>query len=108
MLVIKDMYNFNFLIIYYLLKLIILSINHQSMSSKSVKAYDQDFIDYLLLLRFGPSPNYKCLKPVLNYTSIAKLTKVSNSHVSSLIALGIKAKQENSSLKSKPKAKLSE
>ena len=36
---------------------------------------DENLISYLLLLRFGPSFDNEVTKPILNYTSIAKLVK---------------------------------
>ena len=36
---------------------------------------DPLLIDYLLLLRFGSSEPDKCLRPLLNYASISRITK---------------------------------
>ena len=36
---------------------------------------DPLLIDYLLLLRFGSSNPNKCLRPLLNYTFISRITK---------------------------------
>ena len=49
-----------------------------------------DFISYLLLLRFGPSQDPTKASPVLNYASIAKLTKISAESVRRLIGQGLK------------------
>jgi hypothetical protein len=78
------------------------------MLSELSKSQNQDFIEYLLLLRFGPSPNFQSLKPVLNYTSIALLSNISSRHASSLIALGVKHKQQKTAIVPKPKSKLSQ
>ena len=46
---------------------------------------DPLLIDYLLLLRFGSSNPNKCLRPLLNYASISRITKKPLSTVRALI-----------------------
>ena len=53
---------------------------------------DPLLIDYLLLLRFGRSEPDKCLRPLLNYASISRITKKPLSTVRALIKLGVEAK----------------
>ena len=47
--------------------------NHSRTSIRMTE--DENFVSYLLLLRFGPSIENQVTKPILNYTSIAKLIK---------------------------------
>ena len=47
--------------------------NHSRTSIRMTE--DENLDSYLLLLRFGPSFDYQVTKPILNYTSIAKLIK---------------------------------
>ena len=53
---------------------------------------DPLLIDYLLLLRFCGSEPDLCLRPLLNYASISRITKKPLSTIRNLIKLGIKAK----------------
>ena len=53
---------------------------------------DPLLIDYLLLLRFGRSEPDKCLRPLLNYASISRITKKPLSTVRALIKMGVEAK----------------
>jgi hypothetical protein len=50
---------------------------------------DENLVSYLLLLRFGPSFDNQFCKPILNYTSIAKLVKKPVQTVRGLILFGI-------------------
>ena len=50
---------------------------------------DENFVSYLLLLRFGPSFDNQAIKPILNYTIIAKLVKKPVKTVRGLILLGL-------------------
>ena len=50
-------------------------------------------IDYLLLMRFGPRHTQDFNKPLLNLTSISKLTHLSVKTVSSLIRQGVTARR---------------
>ena len=50
-------------------------------NKKLPKSQDQDFINYLLLLRFGRTNNLHKCKPILNFKSISAITKLSLSYV---------------------------
>ena len=50
---------------------------------------DENLVSYLLLLRFGPSFDNQVSKPILNYTSIAKLIKKPVQTVRGLILFGL-------------------
>ncbi len=50
---------------------------------------DENLVSYLLLLRFGPSFDNQFSKPILNYTSIAKLIKKPVQTVRALILFGL-------------------
>ena len=50
---------------------------------------DENLISYLLLLRFGPTFQYQVTKPILNYTSIAKLVNKPVQTVRGLILFGL-------------------
>ena len=52
---------------------------------------DQELLDHLLLLRYGSSTDPDHLTPILNVTSIAKLTKIPVSSVQRLIKQALKA-----------------
>ena len=55
------------------------------------KTEDSQLISYLLLLRYGTdlSPNPR--KPLLNITTVSRLSKVKYSTVRELISLGLKS-----------------
>jgi len=44
------------------------------MRKLKMKTQDANTIDYLMLLRFGPKETASLHKPLLNYTSIARVT----------------------------------
>ena len=67
---------------------------------------DPLLIDYLLLLRFGSSEPEKCLRPLLNYASISRITKKPYSTVMALIKLGIEAKRSMLSIQRRKRKKL--
>jgi hypothetical protein len=50
---------------------------------------DQELLDYLLLLRFGPNFDLSTLKPLLNIASIAKLMKKPAGTISRLLKLAL-------------------
>ena len=50
---------------------------------------DENLVSYLLLLRFGPFIENQVTKPILNYTSIAKLVKKPVQTVRVLILFGL-------------------
>jgi hypothetical protein len=55
---------------------------------------DPDLIDYLLLLRFGPSRGREEGRPALNYASVARLAKRPVATVRDLISTGLQALKE--------------
>ena len=50
---------------------------------------DQDLIELVILLRFGPSNFRDINKPLLSITAISKALKISSSTVSKLVKKGI-------------------
>ena len=67
---------------------------------------DWNFIKYLLLLRFGSSTEQTTKRPILNITSIAKLTRKPSSTISYLIKLGLKSLSEGLFIEKVPRSKL--
>ena len=51
---------------------------------------NQELIDYVLLLLFGPKIDVLSLKPLINYRTIAKLLKISPPTAAHLVSLGLK------------------
>jgi hypothetical protein len=50
---------------------------------------DQELLDYLILLRFGPNFDFSTPKPLLNIASIAKLMKKPAGTISRLLKLAL-------------------
>jgi hypothetical protein len=50
---------------------------------------DQELLEYLLLLRFGPNFDFSNQQPVLNIASIAKLMKKPAGTISRLLKLAL-------------------
>ena len=64
-------------------------------SQKLRMTENQQFIDYLLLLRFGTCDLGEASRPILNFASISKIMRKPISTVRDLIKLGIKSKIKN-------------
>ena len=73
-----------------------------------VKTQDENAIDYIMLLRFGPKDSAALSKPLLNYTSIARATKLPYKTVVDLIKVGVKARMEQRPIVKRVRSKLSE
>ena len=52
---------------------------------------DQDLLDYLLLLRYGPAKVPGVAHPILNLSSVARMVKMPLSTVRDLIRVGLKS-----------------
>ncbi len=58
-------------------------------ATRCVMKYDPNLISYVLLLRYGTCKDVETAKPVLNYTSIARLIKVPVTTVIELVKAGL-------------------
>ena len=67
---------------------------------------DPDLIDYLLLLRFGPSRGRDEGRPVLNYASVARLAKRPVATVRDLITMGLQALKDGRPIQQRKRTKL--
>jgi hypothetical protein len=56
---------------------------------KHPMSQDQELLEYLLLLRFGPNFDFSNQQPVLNIASIAKLMKKPAGTISRLLKLAL-------------------
>ena len=79
--------------------------NHSRTSIKMTE--DENLVSYLLLLRFGPSFDDQFTKPILNYTSIAKLVKKPVQTVRGLIIFGVSRLKQGIPIGPSRKKKLS-
>ena len=61
--------------------------NHSRTSIRMTE--DENLVSHLVILRFGPSYDNQVTKPILNYTSIAKLVKKPVQTVRALILFGL-------------------
>ena len=68
---------------------------------------DQEFINYLLLLRYGTTTDIKEGFVMLNLKSIATLTKLSSSTIHRLLKIGVKASASGKLVTKKKKTKVS-
>ena len=75
-------------------------------SQKLRMTEDQQLIDYLLLLRFGPSDVGHAARPVLNYASISKVVRKPVSTIRDLINRGIVSKMKKLPIQRRKRSRL--
>ena len=71
-------------------------------------SHNKELIDYLMLLRYGNSCSLATPQPLLNISSIAKLTGLSVNTVSRLLKLGLSLFRKSITLKPRKRSKLTE
>ena len=70
--------------------------------------HDQDLIELVLLLRFGPSNFRDINRPLLSITAISKALKISSSTISNLLKKGIAYMKTKDLVITKGKSKFKE
>ena len=69
---------------------------------------DQELLDYLLLLRYGPAKVPGVAHPILNLSSVARMVKMPLSTVRDLIRVGLKSVDSEIPVEPKNRKKLEE
>ena len=75
-------------------------------SQKLRMTEDQQFIDYLLILRFDTSDVGQAARPVINFASISKLVRKPVSTIRDLIKRGIASKMKKLPIQRRKRSKL--